>query len=114
MTMRQPWLQDLAHQSRWQLPGEVHEIMLILGLPAILVLLLLVTRPRMASPTDRLLQIWFVCTLIGIFLPVIPSPQHLFDGFHYATALLLVRQASQNPLFTRIQNARPRLVLATA
>jgi hypothetical protein len=112
MTMRQPWLRDLAHQSRWQLPAEVHEILLILGLPAILVLLLLVMRPRMNSPTDRLLQIWFACTLIGIFLPVIPSPQHLFDGFHYATAILLVRQTSQIPLLARIQNARPRLVLA--
>jgi len=114
MTLRQPWLQELSHQSRWQLPGSPLEILLMLGLPAILVLFFLALQPRMASPTDRLLQSWFVCALIGVFLPVMPSPQHLFDGFHYATAMLLVRQASQSHLFSRLQASRPRLVLAAS
>jgi hypothetical protein len=113
MTWRHRWLQDLAHMSRWQLPGALHELLLMLGLPAILAIALLVIQPKMASPSDWLLQSWFVCTLIGIYLPVIPSPQHLFDGFHYATAILLVRQVSQSRLPARIYQSRPYLTVAT-
>ena len=114
MTARQPWLRELANQSRWQLPGGPHEILLMLGLPAAAVLGCLVTRPTMPASTDRLLQCWFGSTLVGIYLPLMPSPQHLFDGFHYATALLLVRQTAQSAVARRIYNARPRLVWASA
>lgn len=114
MALRQPWLRDLSHQSRWQLPGAPHEILLMLGLPAMLALTFFAVRPRMDSPTDLLLQSWFACTLIGIYLPVMPSPQHLFDGFHYATALLLVRQASRSEWLAHLSRHHSRLLLAAA
>lgn len=94
--LRTPWMQEAAAQSRWGQPGAPHEVILALGLPALLTLTLLVVRPKMRSSGDFLLQSWFACTLVEIFIPLIPVQQHLFDGFHYATAFLLVRQSVQS------------------
>ena len=114
MGMDHQWLHDLTGLSRWQLPGPPYDILKMLGLPTTLVLVFLAMRPRHLSKTDWLLLFWFGGTLVGIFVPVVPSPQHLFDGFHYATAILLVRLASENTVFTRIRTAVPRLSAAVA
>lgn len=111
MTLTHPWLREAAAQNHWQ-PGSPLGVLRMLGLPAILALAFLVIRPRMSSPTDLLLQAWFVCTLVGIYVPFVPWSQHLFDGFHYVTALLLVRQVSHSPLAAWFRQSYPRLAQA--
>lgn len=112
MALRYEWFRDLAQQSRWQLPHSPVEVFLSLGLPAMLMLALLVIRPRMTTYTDRLLQCWVVVALIGIYLPIMPSPQHLLDGFYYAAAILLVRQLTTNYLHIRAYKIAPGLITA--
>jgi hypothetical protein len=114
MFFNQSWLQDLAKLSHGGVSAPPYEIIVMLGLPATLVIAFLATRPRLVAPTDRLLLCWFCFVLIGIYLPVIHWSQHLFDGFHYATAILLVRLASQSSIFAKLYNGHPRLVQSTA
>jgi hypothetical protein len=106
--LRYQWLYDAAQQLRWSAVSPLH-LLLMLGLPAILVAVLFFIRTRMASPSDLLLQCWFWVTLIGIYIPWVPWSQHFLDGFHYATALLLVRQGLQIELVRQMWRSYPRL-----
>jgi hypothetical protein len=102
------WLRDLAGLNRWS-PGSPFRVLVMLGLPTILALGFLLTKPRLTAKTDALLLSWVGCALIGIYVPWLPWSQHLLDGFHYAVAMLLVRQAAQNNLVGWISSAYPRL-----
>ena len=114
MVFRHGWLRDLASLTHGGTPGLPHELPFILGLPAILVIGFLALRPKLFKPTDRLLLCWFGFVLIGIYVPVIHWRQHLFDGFHYATAILLVRLASQSAFFDRLRNRQPLMLWGAA
>jgi hypothetical protein len=94
LAWRHPWVWDAAQLNHWS-PGSPDRLLLMLGLPAILGLVCVFMKGRENLPGDVLLKCWFGVTLIGIYVPFIPWSQHLFDGFHYATALLVVRQAAQ-------------------
>jgi len=113
LTLQTPWLQHLSELSRWQLLGSPPLVLLILGLPAMLAVALFFSCPKMASSSDLLLQTWFMCALIGVCLPLLPSPQHLLDGLHYAIAILLVRQFSRCPRLERLRAAlSPSMIAA--
>lgn len=88
------WLHEVTLAMRVAPPSPL-SLLKIVGLPASFALLLLVTQPKMATVTDKLLQLWFVATFVGIYLPWVPVWQHLLDGFQYGIALLLVRQFEQ-------------------
>ena len=111
LTVRYPWLRDAAHQNRWS-PPPPHQLLLMLGLPAILALALLVRRPRAPGKSDVLLQAWFLWTLVALYIPWVPHSQHLMDGLHYGTALLLVRVAAQTPLLGAFRRRLPRIAVA--
>ncbi len=100
LVSRHDWLREAASQNHWAAPPP-QELLLRLGLPAILSLILLFARPRMSSRTDLLLQTWFVLSLVAVYVPFLPHSQHMLDGFVYVSAILLVRQAAQTELLIR-------------
>lgn len=112
LALTTPWVHDAAAITRW-VPPNPAALLVALGLPTILAVTLLVTNYRMNAPTDRLLQSWVVCTLIGVYVPFIPWTQHLLDGFHVGVALLLVRQLAQSGWVERLW-ARQRTLVSAA
>jgi len=108
-----PWLQDAAARNDWQPFGPLR-MLTILGLPAILALVLLLRRPRAMAPTDGLLRNWYLFTLVALYVPGIPWPQHLLDGFHYVSALLLVRLAANNAWLGTMHKQHPRIMTSLA
>lgn len=109
--VRTPWMQDLADMSRWQLPGSPLVVLQMLGVPTVVALALLVSRRRIDGDTDRVLACWFGGVLLLINVPIMPSPQHLFDGFHYATGMLVVRLFCQTPGLIGLWSRYPRAAL---
>ncbi len=108
-----PWLRDAASRNDW-LPFNPVRMLAILGLPAILALVLLLRQPRAITPTDGLLRNWYLFTLVALYIPGIPWPQHLLDGFHYVGALLFVRLAANNAWLTTMRRQHPRIVTSIA
>jgi hypothetical protein len=113
LTWRHPWLREIAAQNVWPTPRPPR-LFFTLGFPAVAAALLLVLRPRMRSPTDVLLQVWFVWTLVALYLPRMPWAQHFLDGFHYGTALLVSRQLSQLGVLAAAQRVSPALLIPAA
>ena len=101
LALTTPWVRDAAAITRWSPPNPA-VLLAALGLPTLVATVLLVTRRRMASPSDLLLQCWVGCTLVGLYVPFIPWTQHLLDGFLVGVAMLLVRQLGQAPEWKRI------------
>lgn len=91
LSLRHPWLRVAAEHNHWQ-PWPPIWLLLTLGLPAVFCAITLLLPWRTQSPTDFLLRCWFGAVLVGIYVPWVPWSPHLVDGFHYATALLLVRR----------------------
>jgi len=115
-SMRSDWLRDASSVSDWRMTTPVYALM-VYGMPAILVCWLMLVRFKMERPEDGVLESWFLTTLFLPLIPVLPGGMHLFDGFVYCTAMLLVRKAQQDRLFSRLFQERPatmRTVLAAA
>ncbi len=111
LALTTPWVRDAAAITRWTPPNPA-ALLAGLGFPTILAVILLFTNRRMATPSDRLLQSWVVCTLIGIYVPFIPWTQHLLDGFHVGVALLLARQLAQDGWVRRVWSQHRALISA--
>ena len=112
LTARHAWLREAAVQNRWDaLPP--FALLLVLGFPALFCLFSSILPLAKRSVTDTLLLLWFGCTLMGVYVPWIPWSHHLLDGFHYATALLLVRQATRWGVIRRVWSQRPVLARAS-
>ena len=106
---RHAWFRQAAQQNRWE-PFTVPVMVLILGFPTLLCLLSFFLPLGKASITDRLLSCWFLTVLFGEYLPWLPWSHHMLDGFYYAAALLLVRQAARWDALRRLAATRPRLL----
>ena len=91
---RHSWLARAHELNRWH-PGPPVQLIMALGMPAVLGLLLLSFPSRSKVPSDGLLKLWFVIPLFLVYMPRAPWSQHFLDGFHYATALLVVLQAGR-------------------
>ena len=111
LALQTPWIRAAAEVNRWA-PQNPLRLLITLGIPSILAAVFLVARPRMSTKTDLLLQLWFACTLVGVYVPWMHWSQHLLDGFLYGTAILLVRQAEQSPSVRRLRQAYPRIATA--
>jgi hypothetical protein len=87
------WIREVADLNHWN-PGSPKHLLSILGPPSLLLLLagktLLDRRDKRLLP----LKCWFTVTLVAVYIPQLPWTQHLLDGFHYVTALLLVGVAA--------------------
>ncbi|MGH9673147.1 MAG: hypothetical protein ACRD44_08195, partial [Bryobacteraceae bacterium] len=73
-------------------------------------------RPRPSKTTTMVLTCWFLAAPIAMYSRLLPWAQHLFDGYHYAVALLLVRKSVELglPGWLRRRAFRPSLVAAAA
>jgi hypothetical protein len=111
-SMRSPWVHDASDLARdWRITTPVW-VLEVYGIPAILICWLLLIRFRMERPEDRVLQSWFITTLLLPLVPGLPSAMHFFDGFVYCVAILLVRKAYQDRLFERLFRERPKTMRA--
>jgi hypothetical protein len=109
LTSRHAWLREAAVQNRWDVfPPPM--LVLMLGFPTLFCLAAYLLPLGKRSVTDFLLLCWFGGTLVGVYVPWMPWSHHLLDGFHYATALLLVRQAARCDFLRRLWAGRPVLV----
>ncbi|HME09155.1 MAG TPA: hypothetical protein VKG25_19005, partial [Bryobacteraceae bacterium] len=89
-TSRSEWVRDISRLYQWQ-PPSVLWVPLVFGLPTVLVVYLLLMRFRLRAPGDEVLRTWFLSTIALLFVPGIPFKLHMFDGFPYVVAVLLVR-----------------------
>jgi hypothetical protein len=115
-SVRSDWVRDASDLAQWKMGTPVYAL-IVYGMPAILVCWLLLVRFKMERPEDRVLESWFLTTLFLPLIPALPGAMHLFDGFVYCCAMLLVRKAQQDRLLRRLFEERPRVmrgVLAAA
>lgn len=91
---RSEWVRGVGERIRFSMyPFWVPEHF---GIPFFLLCYLLLIRFRMPRPEDRVLQNWFLATILLAFIPGIAFPPHLFNGFAYCVGLLLVRRLSSD------------------
>jgi hypothetical protein len=112
-SFRNEWMADEASLLKWR-PDSPLWMLKILGLPAILTLLLFFFHWRSSSPKVLLLRCWFLVAPVAIYTHAFNWAQHFLDGFHYATALLLVNEATDLGLVHWMRIRIPRLATAAA
>jgi hypothetical protein len=93
VTVLHPWFEDFAKVNRWH-PGSFTSLFLLCGLPLLLVAVLSFVPWKSRTSTDFILQWWLGLTIFCMYVPWAPFGRHFFDGFHYVTAMLLVRQVA--------------------
>ncbi len=108
LSLRHPWLQEVARSHAMVVPNLLR-LLMILGIPAMMTIYLLARRARWLAGTDLLLQCWFLSTLLCTYLPW-PNWQHMLDGFHVVNGLLLVRLVVKMPRLPELVRRRPWLV----
>lgn len=107
-----PWVRHIGQHSAGT-PLAPLDVLVSIGLPA-LVCLALLPFSGVGNSQDILLKSWFVFSLVGVMLPLLPTPQHFLDGFHYATAILLTRLLTQKPAFRFVDAHRSLAMTALA
>jgi hypothetical protein len=112
LTSRHAWLREAAAQNHWD-AFSPPMLVLMLGFPALFCLVSFTLPLGKRAVTDFLLLCWFAGALLGVYVPWLPWSHHLLDGVHYATALLLVRQAARCHWLRRLWAGRPLLVRAS-
>jgi hypothetical protein len=105
-TARTPWLRDVSDASQLNLVSPAWPV-LVYGLPALMIGWLMLARFRMNRPEDKVLQSWFLASCILPCFPAIPAA-HVYDGFLYCIAFLLVRKAQEDQLISRLWIEKPR------
>lgn len=113
IALTEPWVAEAARLNRWN-PGNPIRLIASLGLPTIAVLGLLVPARRRLKHADVLLVAWMLSTLVLVYVPFIPWSQHLFDGYHCATGMLLARLAGESPAIGIRRWVGDRLVMTGA
>jgi len=94
MTFRADWFRDLSAGDSFRMYA--FWVPENFGIPFFLVAYFLLIRFRMASPSDRILQSWFLAAIELALLDFTMAP-HLFDGFAYCVGFLLVRRLATDP-----------------
>jgi len=114
-TSRSEWVRDISRLYQWQ-PASVLWVGLVFGLPTVLAVYFLLMRFRLVTPGDEVLRTWFFVTIALLFVPGIPFKLHMFDGFPYVTALLLVRLLAGNDQIRSllVNHSRPVYAVAMA
>jgi hypothetical protein len=108
-----PWVRQIGQNSA-DTPVSPVDMITCIGLPALLCLGLLRRWKALTTNTDALLLFWFLLSIVGAMTPVLPTPQHFLDGFHYVTPILLVRLLTQKPAIEFIYSRRKLAVAGLA
>jgi hypothetical protein len=103
------WIREAAVQSHW-IPFSPPMLLALLGLPTLFCLISYAMPLGKRSVTDPLLHCWFIGVLVAFYIPWVPWAHHLLDGFFYAAAILLVRQAARSHVLRRLWVERRLLV----
>ena len=78
------------------------------GIPAILLIYLLLLRLRLPEATDKLLACWFGLCPVLAYVPGIPFALHLFNGYAVCIGMLLVRRYRADPKLVATISRAPR------
>ena len=111
-TSRSEWVRDISRIWEWH-PSSVLWVPLVYGIPVVLVAYFLLMRFPLREPGDEVLRTWFLATIALLFVPPVPFKLHMFDGFAYIAAILLVRLLSGHAHMRRLFERRPGVVYAT-
>ncbi len=111
-TARYQWLRDASDANQFSVSPMW--ALVYFGLPSFATIYLLLLRFRMRERSDLVLQCWFLSSCLLLFVPAIPAGMHLFDGFVYGQAFLLVRRAGQDRQLPRLFQMVRRPALAAA
>jgi hypothetical protein len=106
-TLTTDWVRDAGRLTNFPIPDPVR-LVASLGIPTAVGLLLVLRRPASVK-NDTLLSAWVLLTLVLLYVPGVPHPQHLLDGYHVAIGLWVVSLARSHPLWEdarRILGAR--------
>jgi hypothetical protein len=107
---RSEWLRDVGDHIQYPMyPFWIPENY---GVPFILVVYLLLIRFRMPRREDRVLQNWFLATIVLAFVPGIPYAPHLFNGFAYCVGFLLVRRLASDPKILPLLTQHRRVAMS--
>lgn len=108
---RSEWVRDVSRLYVWE-ASSVLWVPLVFGVPFILAAYLLLMRFRLRTPGDEVLRTWVLASIALLFVPGVPLKLHVFDGFPYVTAILLVRLLAGSQPVMRLLQSRPALVPA--
>jgi hypothetical protein len=111
-TARSQWMRDVSDSNQYTTSPAL--VLADYGLPTLAVFYLLLLRWRMQDRIDLVLRCWVLISCLLVCVPAIPCGIHLFDGFVYGQALLLVRRAKQDTKLPIIFQKFRRPALATA
>ncbi len=104
------WLRDVGERIRYPMyPFWIPENY---GIPFFLLVYLLLIRFRMPRPEDRVLQNWFLATIVLAFIPGISFPSHLFNGFVYCLGFLLARRLALDPQLVPLLHRYRRVAIS--
>ena len=110
---RSEWVRDVGERIKY--PMYAFWIPENYGIPFFVLVYLLLIRFRMPRPEDRILQSWFLATIVLAFIPGISFPSHLFNGFVYCLGFLLARRLATDPqLLPLLQRYRRVAISALA
>jgi hypothetical protein len=89
-SLRIPWVYEIAQANRDILRFSPASLFVTLGWPALLVVLLLfLGLPERPKPQNTVLTIWFLVTVVMVFVPRIPFAPHLLDGLFVGIGVIL-------------------------
>jgi len=119
ITLRHPWVRAVAAFNHWEMPSlPPFWVGTRYGLPAILLVYLLLMRRKRAEPGDEVCQLWFVVVPVLALFRFLPFTLHFFDGYACVIALLLARSIPDDKLFGKWFTAHPegfrRVLIASA
>lgn len=101
-TLTTEWVRDAGRLTNFPIPDPVR-LVASLGVPTLVGLLLVLRRPA-SMTNDRLLSAWVLLALALLYVPGVPHPQHLLDGYHVAVGLWVVALSRGHPLWQDLRN----------
>ncbi len=107
-TLQSESLRDASGLLDWRMSSPLW-VPSSFGIPAILLIYLLLLRLRLPEATDKLLAGWFGLCPVLAYVPGIPFALHLFNGYAVCVAMLLVRRYRADPKLVAIVSGAPRL-----
>ena len=107
-TLRSEALRDASGLLDWRMSSPLW-VPSSFGIPAILLIYLLLLRLRLPEATDKLLAGWFGLCPVLAYVPGIPFALHLFNGYVVCVGMLLVRRYRADPKLMASVSRAPRL-----
>ena len=107
-TLQSESLRDASGLLDWRMSSPLW-VPSSFGIPAILLIYLLLLRLRLPEATDKLLACWFGLCPVLAYVPGIPFPLHLFNGYVICIGMLLVRRYRADPKLVATISRAPRL-----